>query len=361
MPIDLTKIPRAASRAGRWWLHEFRLLFPGPASQPATQTARLILQAQADAVAAVLKDRRDNVLFEERVPWSAFSRSTLELWMRKAAARERSFEVAVAAAADDVIRHTLMLPAQAVAQIEQVLRDHIARKTPLKAEQALFGYTIVPAAPGRVEVHYLVLPRERLERLLQRLHLEWRELAAIIGPTQTDRPAVSIRLRASERPTSGMGRRLAAAIATVSLALTVLGAVTIAWRQETFIQEMEARARASAPSAQRLAEQLRDVEGVKTRIAELAAARNAPGVVAVWEELARVLPTTAYLVDFEFKGESLHITGFSDSTTDLIPRLEQSPILSEVRLSGPIVTDRATGKEQFSMHARLRRARLPLE
>ena len=104
----------------------------------------------------------------------------------------------------------------------------------------------------------------------------------------------------------------------------------------------------------------RSVAGLADDIARFTELRSAPGVVQVWEELARILPDSTFLTEMEIKGDELRATGFSAAAPE-IQLLEKSSIVHGAAFSGPLVFDRAKGKEHFSLRATLRKARAPAE
>ncbi len=60
-------------------------------------------------------------------------------------------------------------------------------------------------------------------------------------------------------------------------------------------------------------------------------------IVAIWEELSRVLPDTSFLTDLNIKNETMEITGYSTTPASLIGRLEESPLFAGARFTSPVV------------------------
>ena len=75
--------------------------------------------------------------------------------------------------------------------------------------------------------------------------------------------------------------------------------------------------------------------------------------LAVFEELTEILPDDTYLHNYIYRDGSISIAGLSDSATDLISILENSPLLHNVEQTGNISTDAQTGKDRFSIRAAL--------
>lgn len=70
-------------------------------------------------------------------------------------------------------------------------------------------------------------------------------------------------------------------------------------------------------------------------------------VAGVWEELARVLPDSAYLTDFSVKGDQVSIAGFGVDAAGLIVALEQSHMFSQAAFTGPVTKAPGMDGERF--------------
>jgi Tfp pilus assembly protein PilN len=84
-------------------------------------------------------------------------------------------------------------------------------------------------------------------------------------------------------------------------------------------------------------------------------------VARIWEELARLVPTTTFLTEVEVGSRFVQLSGLSASAPELIKILEGSVLLQDVSFAGPIVLDAAAGKERFTLRASLRQVRDPVE
>lgn len=67
----------------------------------------------------------------------------------------------------------------------------------------------------------------------------------------------------------------------------------------------------------------------------------------VWEELARVLPDSAYLTDLTIKGSQVSIAGFGEDAAGLVVALEQSPLFSQATFNGPVTRVPGMDGEHF--------------
>jgi len=73
----------------------------------------------------------------------------------------------------------------------------------------------------------------------------------------------------------------------------------------------------------------------------------------VFQELTAILPEDTYLNNYIYRNGNISMGGLSDSATDLISILENSPLLHNVEQTGNISRDAQTGKDRFSINADL--------
>jgi len=72
----------------------------------------------------------------------------------------------------------------------------------------------------------------------------------------------------------------------------------------------------------------------------------------VLRELTGIFPPDTFLQSYRCQDGSIQLAGFSASASDLIPKLEKSPLLKDVVTKGITYRDAAVGKERFTLEAR---------
>jgi Tfp pilus assembly protein PilN len=75
----------------------------------------------------------------------------------------------------------------------------------------------------------------------------------------------------------------------------------------------------------------------------------------VLRELTNILPLDTYLSNYANRDGSIQMIGMGNSASDLIRKLEDSPFLKDVVTSGVIIKDAQSGKERFTINAKLER------
>jgi Tfp pilus assembly protein PilN len=75
----------------------------------------------------------------------------------------------------------------------------------------------------------------------------------------------------------------------------------------------------------------------------------------VLQELTKILPMDTYITTYNNQDGKIQIAGLSNSATDLIPKLDKSPLLKDVVQRGPIFKDPQTGKDRFTFEMKVER------
>ena len=78
-----------------------------------------------------------------------------------------------------------------------------------------------------------------------------------------------------------------------------------------------------------------------------------PSALNVLKEITTRIPKSAWLRSLTFSDQGVRIDGYADSSSELIPSLESSPLFKDVTFVASITRDRRTGKEVFSIGFKL--------
>jgi general secretion pathway protein L len=83
-------------------------------------------------------------------------------------------------------------------------------------------------------------------------------------------------------------------------------------------------------------------------------------VLRVLDELAKVVPSSAYLSNLRYRAGAVEIQGSAENASGLIPLLERSPLFENVGFNAPSNRGR-DNRETFSLRAELEQARVKTE
>jgi general secretion pathway protein L len=153
---------------------------------------------------------------------------------------------------------------------------------------------------------------------------------------------------------------LALGFSACVLALTVGGLKYL--RQDAAIQDVDAQVAATRVKAQHVRAMIDKIVQTRTALAQLRAKRgDSPGLLDVWEEVTRVLPSHSWLIDLklsEMAGKAepqVAISGFSAAATNLVGLVEQSPLFVEASLTAPVALDPVEARERFALQAKVKK------
>ena len=91
--------------------------------------------------------------------------------------------------------------------------------------------------------------------------------------------------------------------------------------------------------------------------ARLFAMKAEAGILAVWDELSRILPDHTFLTETRIADGTVTVSGFSADAARLVRIIDQSPLFSGATLTSAITPDANERKDRFSIAFKLRGAR----
>jgi general secretion pathway protein L len=257
-------------------------------------------------------------------------------------------------AAGQYISRELDLPAAAEDNIDDAIGFQLDRLTPFDPQAVVLRCGLVSRDPGarKIRAWFAVTPAQRVEPLLGALReLRPEPAPPTRRPDDADAPLrLTYRLSARRRP--------AVAWALLLLNLVLLAsAATLHWEnreaQLATVEQALVEVRRDAAEASELA------DAMERSHAEVLALRERklsyPIFTAVLDDLTRRMPDDTYLQRLEVRDGRVRLFGISAAASNLISRLEESPLVESVRFESSVTRDAASGRERFSIVADLTR------
>lgn len=261
----------------------------------------------------------------------------------------------------------LDVPDAALAQLPQLLRGEVERRTPFRIEDVLIGHHVSQAdKKGKSRVRIALLRRDLIASALEPAGIVFTDLTVIRAERAPDAPDADV-----WTPSIPVNRAADAdrGFAKLCLAMTVSAALLLAaglgatfWRQSAEGDELDARIGDMSARAARV-RQVADRAGKESRLlSDLRALRAAtPALTDLWEEISAIIPDNAFLTDFHLSeprpGErSVDLTGFAQSAVGLPLLFGHSRYFSEAALTAPITVDPAQKRESFALRLKIRTA-----
>lgn len=270
---------------------------------------------------------------------------------------------------------TLLLPAELVLEtpvdlplaVESNLGPAVAYQldqlTPFRADQVWHDFRVLArdAETGRLKLDLRLIPRNRLEALLERLDAigvrpHRVDVAQAMSADAADAaPRMSsFNLLPLERRRPYVNRRarlnwgLAAGV-LVSLALVMM--LSLQFRASG-LQQLRAEVdalRAEAEAVLALQSELEDALDAANFLAEHR--RQQPVIMHVLDELTRVLPNDMWLEQVQVREGELSISGSGNGSQRLIELVNASSLFSDTEFRGAVSINPNTGQERFNARA----------
>lgn len=231
--------------------------------------------------------------------------------------------------------------------------------TPFRAEDV---HLLQTEAVGRIDpgTSYAIVKRDVLDTILLAARNSGVRIIQLMFRAQEGTYALSRtetgRVLAPERA------RLRRFAGSAAIAATILGATG------TLVHAHMAYATARRTAEASVAALSADAKAVRrllyqraARVAEVSALRGRIAstlpMAAIWEELARVLPDSAYLTDLSVKDGKVSIAGYSKAASAIIVALEGSPHFETAEFASPVVKVPGRDGERFAVDLRIAEGR----
>jgi general secretion pathway protein L len=348
-------------RALRWWLDELRYLIPS--------RVRHVLSADPMTVQILVHDNGTDVRQVRIKGLSNVERQHLEgprdprSALAFVAKRRRRWgplmRVDVALPAGRCLIRHRKVPVAAVERIGDVLALEIERATPFRLEDVRHAWRVIGVAPlddASLQVVHVIAKRRLIDPLMAEAHGIGVPISVVdVVGAEGDRLGFNLLSRGEAAPS--LARRLSWVIATAAALLVLVSAATVVaalQQQDQALAQLELETNAARTQAQAVRKRVQDADTLSDRIGALRL-RRAEGirVIALWEEVTRLLPDTAWVTNLRIENDVLWIDGYARSASELVGTVARSPMFSGVALSAPVVREEARASERFQIRMKI--------
>jgi general secretion pathway protein L len=270
----------------------------------------------------------------------------------------RRAEIAVELPPRLVLRREVELPSAAAENLREVLGFELDRLTPFRAEDAVFDYRIlsVDRVAKRMSVSLAVAPRNLIAQIHAFAGAAGFEVDHIILPSDA-----AGKLRSSEMclvdatgPLDIRHLRLTMVLGTMAVFLVLLAVWLPLQRKQAVLTAYEEKLAELRPIAAEAAD-LR--EQIKSKVEQgsfiVRHRGETPLAVSVLKDITERLSDDTWLVQLRLSDQGLTIAGYAPTATSLVPTLEASPQLADVKFSAPVTPDATVNKDRFGIVAKV--------
>jgi general secretion pathway protein L len=275
------------------------------------------------------------------------------------AARNRRSPVVLHLPPEAGLSRELTLPAAANSSLPDLLRREMDRLMPWPGDRVWLAAQVLRRVEGgrKIEVELTVVPdtavdpaRRALAGLdvpIVAIELAGPDGKHILLPPGEDRAAAGRRRL----------RRAALAVAALFAVAVVVAGGWIGWQTWQRGQEiaaLQARIVAARPAAEEVRQLRQEIAGLSDSQRFLDdRRRSVPAASIVLESVSRLLPDDVWLTDLSIADTALRAGGSATDASALIGVLEGSGRFADTRFLAPSTRDRETGRDRFSVGARI--------
>lgn len=336
----------------QWWLSGLRDAAPARWREWAEGEARpqVTLWKDGDCVVCRLMSAKGPT--EIRFALPLFNAATLDLWLVMQGVAREATSIAPVISRELFFLRELSVPKAAFGALPKILDQEIVRRTPFQLSDIWHAATAVgPEADGVVPMCHWIVRRDRAETALSELGLASRDVdcLAVADAGGQAVPVIAFRAVSDEDPAWAL--RAVRLLAAAALGAVLLGLIAFEWRQASVAAALETAVAEARHSAQNGRDGLDPA-------ARLFAMKADTGILAVWDELSRILPEHTFLTETRIADGTITVSGFSADAARLVRVIDQSPLFSGAALTSAITPDANERKDRFSMVFRLRGARV---
>lgn len=251
-----------------------------------------------------------------------------------------------------ILDKTFTLPAATQENLREVLGYEMDRHTPFKADDVYYNFLVTARnlEHNRISVNVVVVPRFLLDPHVARLReLGLEATKAEVKWSQEHRGRDWNFLPPEQRaavPSGNRTVRRSLAIGALALAVGVVVTPLVdRHMQLARLKEQVAHARDSALRVKDIQAQIAEMEN---RYRMLSEKRDAtPRMIALLNELSRIIPDDTWVVQLEINGKLVKIRGESSSASNLIPLIEASSAFKDASFASPVTRNPRTEQERF--------------
>jgi general secretion pathway protein L len=360
-----SKLADGLRRIGQWWLAEFLALFPSRVSGWLTDrgSRTLLLGTDGDVVVLQLLADGHRTLASARIGQAEFAPAAIDAFLRSHGLQRKHVRLGPWLPPERIFARRLILPVETRRSLDAVVTRDLVAKTPFQLGDIYHDY-VAQRRDGKIVVWQWVVRRTFVADVAQSLGLDVGELAFVEsepdGTSDAPRPVLRLARAAADRnrlPQTALLPLAATAMLLAALALWLTYA-----RQQSMLDTLAGELTAARAKAQSVRAAIDKLDAEWTRVAQIRSRkRDTPGVLDVWDELTRIVPSHSWLTELRIsdapdgKDRQVLITGYSAAAATLVGLVEKSALFRDASLMAPISLDHTENKERFAIQATIRK------
>jgi general secretion pathway protein L len=363
--IRIARLPILLRRLGEWWLKEFLNLFPERIVELLSGRGQTLLVVAIDPEGATLSllSGSRTLIASERTTLANNVLTEIDRFLGSQGLEQKDTDIGLRLPEESVFCRQLLLPAEAIDAIDVIVAQDLAKKTPFKSEDIYSDHVALERGDGdKIMVWQWITRRQYVDQALLPLKIDIEQLAFIVfDRSAAEPPEPFISLRPTQHTRNSWYQKTARVLCCSALFLALLAGSLKYWNQQTAIDRLDVQIATTSSKAQQVRALVDQLQEKKNALLRLRLQRSeTPGLIDLWEETTRVLPSHSWLTEFRLvetvgKGEELvTILGLSNAAPSLVGIIDSSPLFFDAALTSPIAFDATEGRERFALQAKVK-------
>ena len=282
----------------------------------------------------------------------------IDRFLRSQGLERKDVDFGLRLPSESVFCRKLLLPAEAIDAMEAIVAEDLAKKTPFKSEDIYSDYVALDRGDGnKITIWQWVTRRQYVDQALVPFNFDIKQVAFVVFENSAaERPAPFINLRPKADARNSWYQKAALGLCCSAVILALLAGGLKYWNQQTALDRLDAQIATTSGKAQQVRALVDQLQEKKNALLRLRLQRSeTPGLIDLWEETTRVLPSHSWLTEFRLvetmgkREEQVTISGFSNAAPSLVGIIDSSPLFFDAALTAPIAFDATEGRERFAL------------
>lgn len=341
-----------------WWGGELHALLPAGVKSALAGSGKRVELAVVDGgyrIRIAGNQRDEGHAYEELIT----SRAQAASAAAGIAAREGASGVTLVLPQTMCFLRTVEVPRSALKDCRRVLDLDLERATPFRRADVYTSYKVIgdTASDQKASVRQYVTKRDLVDPIIADVVKANGRVDAIDMAIGSSGTTVGINfIEATDGDRSGL-RALTPtrALSLAAVVLLLLACGQLLYKREGALEEVREQSALLRTQATAVRQALEQSQvSIKDLAAVQALKMKQVPMIAVIEEITRILPDTAWVTDLRVENDIVDISGLAKSGANLLPLFERSPVFGEASLTAPLTFDQREDKERFSLRVRIK-------
>lgn len=338
----------------QWWSSELAFLVPESLRKRLRERQGFVIFSPASQGFLVsLLDDEQNLQLQQRIDLN--QPESFQQLIQQNPTFEKA-EWVLRLPAEQALQKLIYLPAAAQENLQQVVGFELDRYTPFKPEQVYFAALPLGNTDyAQIRLLLIVVPRTSLDEQLSYLAaLGVQPQRVDYASTLTDFPQTlntyNLLPERFRQHASKLSQSLHWLVTTLVMLLMMALLVWPVWQEGQAVDALKTRIKLLEKQNRIVDAQQNEIDAVHAETKKLIDIKQqSPALIAVLNELSRLLNDETWLTHLHFSDVSMQIQGQSPAASALISTLEGSEFFSNVSFVSPLTQDKTTGRERFQI------------